>query len=272
MYRDISFACEKEGLTLFLGGGSCLGAVRHKGFIPWDDDIDLNMLRADYEKLPSALEKHFPGKYKLKGPGLSDEYLYPFVKIEKRGTLIRTVLEIEGENPGIGIDLFPLDCVPDNKLSRLIFGFRNTLVYYIAICVKLYAHRSSPAIKLIRSTKEGRKSLNFRLFLGGLFSFRSYKNWYRKFDRLAQKYKKRKTRCITCSSGRNHFFGEMLPLKEVLPPFDCTFEGLPAKIYGNYDRYLSSLYGDYMQLPPPEKRERHFILQLDFGDGGGEHA
>ena len=61
----------------------------------------------------------------------------------------------------------------------------------------------------------------------------------------------------------------MLPLKEVLPPFDCTFEGLPAKIYGNYDRYLSSLYGDYMQLPPPEKRERHFIMQLDFGDGGG---
>ena len=56
MYRDISFACEKEGLTLFLGGGSCLGAVRHKGFIPWDDDLDLNMLRMDYDMFPAALE------------------------------------------------------------------------------------------------------------------------------------------------------------------------------------------------------------------------
>lgn len=265
MYKDISYICEKENLTVFLGGGSCLGAVRHKGFIPWDDDLDLNMLRADYDKFPAVLEKYFPDKYNLRGPGVSENYSLPFIKIEKKGTLLKTVYEFEDENPAIGIDLFPLENIPDNKFVRFIFGFRNNFVQYIGVCVKLYSRRECPVTKLLCSTKEGRKALNRRLLIGKLFSFKSYQEWYKNCDSLAQKYKNKKTKDLTCPTGRCHFFGEILSFKEILPPAICNFEGISAKIYKNFDKYLSGLYGDYMQIPPLEKREKHFIVKIDFG-------
>ncbi len=266
MYKDISYACEKENLTVFLGGGSCLGAVRHKGFIPWDDDLDLNMLRTDYDKFPAALEKYFPDKYNLRGPGVSEDYSLPFIKIEKKGTLLKTVYEFEDENPAIGIDLFPLENIPDNKLSRAIFGFRNNLLQYIGVCVKLYSRRECPVTKLLCSTKEGKKSLKRRFLVGKIFSYRSYKDWYQKCDEFAQKYKNKKTKDITCPTGRCHFFGEILQIENVFPPAECNFEGFAAKIYANYDKYLTALYGDYMQIPSPEKREKHFIVGIDFGE------
>lgn len=265
MFKDISNVCEKENLTVFLGGGSCLGAVRHKGFIPWDDDLDLNMLRKDYDKFPVALEKYFPGKYFLRGPGVSEDYSLPFIKIERLGTLLKTVYEFENEKPAIGIDLFPLENIPDNKVSRFIFGLRNNLLQYISVCVKLYCRRECPVTKLLCSTKEGKNALKPRFLIGKFFSYRSYKNWYKKCDKLAQKYKNKTTKDITCPTGRGHFFGEILHVENIFPPAECSFEGESAKIYGNYNTYLSNLYGDYMEVPPPEKREKHFIIEIDFG-------
>ena len=265
MYKDIAFACEKENLTVMLGGGSCVGAVRHNGFIPWDDDMDINMLRADYDKFPAALEKYFPGKYNLRGPLVSEDCSLSFIKIGKRGTLLKTVYEFENEKPEIAIDLFPFENIPDGKFSRLIFGFCNNLLLYIAVCVKLYMRRNCPATKLLCSTKEGKKSLLRRFFVGKIFSFRSYSEWYEKCDKLAKKYKSKETKFVTCPTGRRHFFGEILPKSDIFPVKKVSFEGVPAKIFGNYNKYLSSLYGDYMQIPPPEKREKHFIVELDFG-------
>lgn len=265
MYKDISYVCDKEGLIVMLGGGSCLGAVRHKGFIPWDDDLDLNMLRADYDKFPEALEKHFPRKYILRGPGVSDDFILPFFKIEKRGTVLKTIYELKNEEPAIGIDLFPIENVPNGKISRLFFGIMNNFYQYVSVCVKLYSRKDCPVTQLLYSTKEGKKTIGWRLFVGRCFSFKDYRYWFSKSDAFAQKYKNKSTLYLTCPTGRKHFFGELLKKSDVEPVFDCSFEGLPAKIYGNYDKYLSSLYGDYMQIPPVEKREKHFIVDISFG-------
>ena len=154
MFKDINYACEQENLTVMLGGGSCLGAVRHKGFIPWDDDLDLNMLRSDYDKFPEALEKYFPNKYNLVGPNVSKKFALPFIKIEKKGTYIKTVYEYENEFPAIGIDLFPLENIPNSKVRRLIHGLWNNFYQYIAICVKLWQRRDCLVTKLLLSTKE----------------------------------------------------------------------------------------------------------------------
>lgn len=266
MFGDIQFACEKEHLTVMLGGGSCLGAVRHKGFIPWDDDLDLNMLRADYDAFPEALEKHFPGKYRLVGPGVSEHYSLPFIKIEKKGTVIRTVYECEDEKPAIGIDLFPLENIPNGMLSRLWHGFWNNFYQYVAVCTKLWQRRTCPVTTLLLSTKEGRKSLRTRFFIGKLFSFRSYQKWYEICDKIARKYKDEYTKFVTVPTGRAHYFGEIQKRSDILPPVECEFEGRKAYIYNGYETYLSSLYGDYMQVPPPEKREKHFIVEIDFGE------
>ena len=266
MYKDIMDVCNKEGLTLMLGGGSCLGAVRHKGFIPWDDDLDLNMLRSDYDRFPESLEKYYPGKYALKGPNISENFELPFIKIEKRSTVLQTVYDFEDEKPAIGIDLFPLENIPNSKMSQFVFGVINNIFQYISVCVKLYTRRFCPVSKYLFSTKEGKKTLKWRLFWGKVFSFRSYRDWYRKCDEVAQKYKNAETNYVSCPTGRNHFFGEMLLKQDIIPIKECEFEGIPSKIYGNYNKYLSALYGDYMQIPPPEKREKHFIVEIDFGN------
>ncbi len=266
MFTDIQLACEREGLAVMLCGGSCLGAVRHKGFIPWDDDLDLNMLRSDYDKFPEALEKYFPGKYRLVGPGVSEYYNLPFIKIEKKGTVIRTVYEREDENPAIGIDLFPIENIPDETVLRLWHGIWNNFYQYIAVCTKLWQRRSCPVTKLLYSTKEGRASLRRRFLIGRIFSFKNYQHWYEKCDKVAKKYKDRNTECVTVPTGRRHYFGEMLRRSDVLPARECVFEGERAFVCNNTEKYLSALYGDYMQIPPPEQQEKHFIVKIDFGE------
>ena len=262
MYRDILEVCNKNGLTCYLGGGSCLGAVRHDGFIPWDDDLDLNMFREEYIKLPELLEKDYPGKYRVVGPGFTSNNPYNFMKIEKSGTKLKTVFDDENDNPGIGIDVFPMESIPKNPLSNKIHGTILNGIFYIAICTKLF-QKPSLADKVLASVKEGKKKLRLRKFVGFLFSWKSYTKWMLMGDRVASK--SYDSEMMTIPSGRKHYFGEIQPRSVFFPPSKHFFEGIESNIPNNYDVYLSALYGDYMQLPPPEKREKHFIIEIDFG-------
>lgn len=262
MYRDILSVCKKNNITCYLGGGSCLGAVRHNGFIPWDDDLDLNMFREEYSKFPILLENEFPGKYKVVGPGYSKNNPYNFIKIEKLGTKLKTVFDDEKDAPGIGIDIFPMDDIPQNPFHNKIHGIILNGIFYIAICTKLF-QKPSMADKVLSSVKEGKRKLRLRKFIGFLFSWRSYTKWIQIGDRIASK--KYKSQMMTIPSGRKHYFGEIQFRSVFFPPVKHNFEGIESNIPNNYDKYLSSLYGDYMQIPPPEKREKHFIVEIDFG-------
>jgi len=262
MYRDILYVCEKNGLTCYLGGGSCLGAVRHSGFIPWDDDLDLNMFREEYTQLPSLLEKEFPGKYKIIGPGYTSNNPYNFIKVEKIGTTLKTVFDDEKDNSGIGIDIFPMESIPKNSLHNKIHGTLLNGIFYIAICAKLF-QKPSMADKVLASVSEGKRKLRHRKFIGFLFSWLSYTRWMLIGDKIASK--KYKSDMMTIPSGRKHYFGEIQPRSVFFPPIKHDFEGIESNIPNNYDKYLSALYGDYMQIPPVEKREKHFIVEIDFG-------
>ena len=113
--------CDKYGLQYFLSGGTLLGAVRHKGFIPWDDDIDVDMLRSDYEKLIEIAASEFTGKYFFQTVFTDKDYFRPHVQIRNSDTT--AILNHEkglSFNQGIFIDIFPLDSAPKNKLLRLI--------------------------------------------------------------------------------------------------------------------------------------------------------
>ncbi len=266
IYKDIKFACEKEELNVMLCGGSCLGAVRHKGFIPWDDDMDLAMLRRDYEKLPSALEKAFPGKYRIEVPRFSDKYEQSFMKVLRKGTFLRTVFDYPEEKPEIYIDVFPLDNIPNSKFLRLVHAFLSTSYIFVGLCVKLFQRKDCPYSKAVCSTKEGRKTLRKRFWIGKLFSRKSYFYWYKKADDFSRKYESKNTSAVTITAGRAHYFGEILNKTDIFPLEDCDFESTKGKIYHNYKKYLANLYGDYMRIPPVEKREKHFIVDIDFGE------
>lgn len=266
MLNDIQTVCQKNNLAVMLGGGSCLGAVRHNGYIPWDDDLDLIMPRKDYDIFPDLLKNEFGHKYRCVGPYVSDHAEYAFLKIEKIGTELKTVYELKNEHPAIAIDVFPIDNVPENRARRLVHGIRMNLLMYIAVCVKLYTKKDSPVIEILRSDRNGRRFLRKRLIIGKFFSFFSYSKWYKKCDSCSKKIKNTSTTCVSIPTGRGHYFGEMQERVVFTPPVKHTFETLGSNIPNNYDKYLSSLYGDYMQIPPPEKREKHFIVDIDFGE------
>ena len=262
IYKDVLSVCKNNNLTCFLGGGSCIGAVRHNGFIPWDDDLDLLMFRKDYDVLPELLEKAFPGKYEVVVPGKSEKAYLAFYKIELKGTRLVTIYDTD-EQCGIAIDVFPVETIPMNSVHRNLHGIRITFLLYIALCVKLFK-KHSLADKLIASSLRGKTQHLFRKTVGFLFSWKSYQNWYHKADKIASKtYDSDMTSIPT---GRKHYWGESQVRDVYLPAATATFEGINSFIPKDFDRYLSSLYGDYMQIPPVEKREKHFIVDIDFGD------
>lgn len=261
IYKDILHVCEENNIICFLGGGSCLGAVRHNGFIPWDDDLDLLMFRNDYEKLPALLNKYYGEKYSIIGPTYKSNNPFNFIKVEKQGTLIRTVFDDESDTNGISIDIFPIDSIPSYKLHNLFHGFLLNTIFYIAICTKLY-QKPTMADKVLSATKEGKKKLFLRKTIGFLFSWQNYPKWMLWGDRIASKTYK--TEMTAIPSGRLHYFGEIHRVDDYLPPIKRNFEGIEAYIPNNYDKYLSTLYGDYMQIPPIEKREKHFIVDISF--------
>ena len=266
IYSDIIEVCEKNNLSVMLVGGSALGAVRHNGYIPWDDDLDIAMPRCDYNNLPSLLTQMFPEKYDCTGAGFSEKPELGFIKVQKKGTLLKTLNESDEENPCIAIDVFPIEKVPNNRLIRFFHGFIVNILLYVSVCVKLYEKKESPFTQILLSDEQGKKSLKKRLRFGHFFSLiHHYPVWYNKCDKKVQKYANKETKLVSIPTGRGHYFGEIQPRSVFFPPVKHDFEGIESNIPNNYDKYLSALYGDYMQIPPVEKREKHFIVEIDFG-------
>lgn len=263
MLSDILYVCNKFHLNPVLAGGSCLGAIRHQGFIPWDDDLDLNMLRCDYEQLPKLLKQEYGDKYQCVGANISYNSKFLFMKVERVDTQIRNIYHTSNEVHHVGVDIFPIDNIPNNLLKRIWHGLCLNALQYLALCVTFYNEKDCYSTQLLRSSKEGRKKINFRLFVGNIIAkiFNDHTlNKY--FDLLAAKYKHSATQCVSIPTGREHYFGEIYSRSVFFPTQHGLFENITVPLPNDYEKYLSRLYGDYMQLPPEEKREKHYIVEL----------
>lgn len=265
IYRDVSRVCRENGLTLFLGGGSALGAVRHKGFIPWDDDMDLMMMREDYEKFKAIFDEHLSEKYVLQVPGAKGKKpTNLFMKVVLKGT---TCLELVQQNApgehGLWVDIFPIEYAPKNKLIRRIKGFFTDALAYACVSNYLLTFDSSQMRAYVKGSKGARINRLIRLIIGDMMSFLPYETWYNFFDRVSRG--RRETGYITIPTGIRHYMGELHKKDAFLPAKEILFEGEKALVPGNYHEYLSQLYGDYMTPPPEDKRERHLYVELDFG-------
>jgi lipopolysaccharide cholinephosphotransferase len=143
MYTDILAFCEKKGLCLLLGGGSILGSVRHGGFIPWDDDLDLMMPREDYDVFAQTFEKSMGDKYELFIPDGKHQVTNLFMKVSKKGTIEEDICTIGNAiTPGIVIDIFPMEYTPENSLVRKIKGVCSDVFAYTVISVYMFQSRN----------------------------------------------------------------------------------------------------------------------------------
>ncbi|MBQ9751652.1 MAG: LicD family protein [Paludibacteraceae bacterium] len=265
MFRDVYSACQKYGISILLSGGSCLGAVRHQGFIPWDDDLDTIMVRKDYEKLPQILQQEYGNKYRCVGANISNVPKFPFMKIQRTDCITQDIYHSENNIQYLSMDVFPIDNIPDNIIKRLWHGFWLNAIQYIALCIYFYKERNCCATQILQASKDGRKTINTRLFIGKIASLLfNESNLYIFFDRYASKYQHIETTHISIPTGREHYFGEIHTPSKIIPASYMKFADIMAPLPKDYDTYLRRLYGNYMEIPPLEKREKHYFVNIKF--------
>ena len=265
MYRDVKHVCDKYSIDVMLAGGSCLGAVRHQGFIPWDDDFDMMMSRDHYDKFISVFDKELSDKYELSVPRRQSESKTLFMQMIKKGTTLLCADDLSKEDSnGIRVDFYAIEKMPDNGFIRSLKFKYLDFVRICAISTNIYGTKNK-LFKKAFSNSVGHKIYYYiRYIIGLFFSMFGRKRLYDYFDKLASS--SNGTKYCSIPTGRGLSKKECHPTEVFFPPKKATFEGMEVLIPNKANEYLSGLYGNYMEVPPPEKRERHFYVKLDFGN------
>jgi len=264
MLADFHRLCEDNHLTYLLTGGSALGAQRDGQIIPWDDDIDVLMPRADYEKLAELVEQTYPEKYWVQNLHTCDRFDLNFAKLRKYGTAYVELYEPAPDKAGICIDVYPLDAAPDNRLARVFHGLVDEALYLAASCVRMHQKKD----RLLTYIKDERLSgiIRFKCFLGKLLlSRKDPRSWYLRCEKWAGRLRRHNTGYLAVSSGRKHYFGEMYKRERILPPRPIAFAGGMYYAAKDNDYLLRILYGDDYMTPHKEgQKESHALLALSF--------
>ena len=239
--------CEQHNLRYYLSGGTLLGAIRHKGFIPWDDDIDINMPRPDAEKLYRLAGGRI-GKYELTRGG-EDPYspACMWYRLYCPEIIIENFFGGASDTPfyhPLFVDIFPIDGFPESDLASRLYSWK---LIFIRKMLGVSWHD-----RVIAKNKKA--------FIAHVIAFLpskivGYKNWNKWFQREVRRYDFDSCKYVGVTSTVQYLPREKVPKREYLEPVPVEFEGKLYAAPGNYDQYLSQLYHDYMKLPPAEKQK-----------------
>lgn len=240
-------ACEKHGIDYYMIGGTLLGAIRHKGFIPWDDDIDIAMMRKDFNRFKEIFSAEFDSsKYFLQHYDSEKEFRPAMMRVCIKGTIQDLPSEAHHKNcKNTYVDIFPLDNVPDSQEERVLHMKElQRIDKYINI--KMY-HVHSGNSRLYVFAKK---------MISKLLCFISLKSLQRKRVASMSKYKDVSTRCVASTVSKYGYEKQIMDRAIYGKPVLYTFED--TMLYGveQYDTYLTKLFSKkYMELPPENKRE-----------------
>lgn len=265
MLIDFDDFCKKNRINYSLAGGSSLGAIRHGGFIPWDDDVDLLITRHNYEKLKKCFEKELGNQYWLHTPEKTKGYGLGFPRIRKKGTVCRSREDVYNDECGVYIDLFLMENTFDFTPLRYVHGFMTLALGFIVSCSVFFRNRELYK-KLFQGNKEAMKVYKKKLFFGRLFSFLPLDTWTNIWNKVNSMCKNNKSKYVSVPSGRKHFFGELYGREWAckMKYVDFEFEGRvhQFKIMEGIEKYFEMLYGDWRRIPKPEEIEKHVVLEL----------
>lgn len=264
MYRDILGVCEMNNIKILLGGGSALGAVRHSGFIPWDEDIDLMISASDFEVFVSTFQALFSHKYYIISPLSSSRYPYMLMQIVKKGTYTENIIDVSKIRPtGVSIDINIIINTPNNRIIYLLHGGVSNILYFLINSKSFAMTLSKRAILFFSGGIIPLCFYAIRVLIGFcLFPF-SYKSLCSFFYEWTTLYKVNSIN-KTIATGRRHYFGECLKSYVFFPAKLTLFEGLNSYIPNRYEDYLENLFGsDFMDIPPEDKQEPHAYMNID---------
>ncbi len=250
--------CDEHGILCFLDGGTLLGAIRHKGYIPWDDDIDVAMLRRDYDKFMNLFNKENT-RYKFYSMENDPESLYPFGKVFDTRTEYYEPDRKTGIKLSIHIDIWVIDNAPDDdkSLKRMF------------MCQYIYRHLNAGRFLPMFAPPNGnflRRILAYSIripmnMIPERILPRNYFGW--KLLKNARRYIHEDTKRAGSFLGRH----ELAMSKDKFENFIyAEFEGRKYKIPSGYDEWLTKLYGDYMKLPPLSQQKTHHHFEAYIKD------
>ena len=265
LLKTFKAICEAEKLTYYLIGGTLIGALRHNGFIPWDDDIDVGMPRDDYEKFIKCAKNYLSNEIVIKHYSLDSSYTdYPAKLISTKASFLIQREHVVREAP-IWIDIFPLDGVPNQNWKKWIH--LRKLDYFK---MKMAFH-GIDNLRIDKNRPIWKKAL-FRFAqiipVGKLVDpVRTKRN----IDRELEKY-----RVQDCKKMGNHVGAykerEFVPVGFFENGSEVLFEGETFNAPKDADKYLTQIYGDYMSLPGVEERtSRHHVIQIKYNEKNEVH-
>ena len=262
IFKEVVSICEQYGLTYMMSGGSCLGAIRHKGFSPWDDDLDIMMPRNDYNSLLCLLEKGVLGdKYEFTYPQKGKDANTVFLKVFLKGSIDIELVNKNTPFPkGVFLDVFAIDSVPRSKLGQRIKGFLANLIQFISMSRLQVQYPSNEYKEFVSLDPCLKKRFHLKQVVGKIMAFASHSKWVHWYDLFVSCSKENRPWGIP--TGRKYYNGEIFDKDVFLPIRKAYFEGITVNVPNNYHLYLTNLYSNYMVLPPVEKREKHFICEF----------
>lgn len=251
--KEVVALCDRHGLKYYMLGGTMLGAVRHQGFIPWDDDIDLGMFRSDYERFLS-LAQELPSHLKVVNYRNTPSYQYYITRVLDLETkVVETRIGNNNRYTNASIDIFPIDGTPNNHILRKIYYFR--VLYHralMSLCYKDSIDRKRP-----RSLPE--KVLLWILERVPIEKMTTPYHQKEIIDRLLRSQNIDNSRYIGNIMGA-YRTREIVPAEYYGDGKMYPFESIQLRGMAKADAYLTDTYGDYMRLPPEDQRKTHFVL------------
>lgn len=242
VYKDLLSFCLKNNLNVYLLGGTLIGAIRDKGFIKWDDDIDVCMSRTDYNKMLNISKGKISSKCSIIDPMINSEYKgYISLAVYDNSESISSQYR-EVEKSKIGVSIFVYDGVPNSTLARKLYYIKMYLLRsQHALCRADFKHVSSKLAKIVGP------------ILSKVYNPKSVYKYKEKIVKLQKKYDYEKSNLVAPNTDTNAWL-EVFPKEKYEEKIKVNFENIESYAFSYYDEHLKKYYGDYMSPPPNNDR------------------